>query len=113
MGMESLQVVVRLRRLFVLISCTKHWPLFLPLSRSFSRIVCFALSSCDIGLLNLIWLQFSSPERLPSPDHHLDHLSDASLHSAQSSDSEDCFKAKRKQHYRMGAALKGQAPMGM
>ncbi len=60
-----------------------------------------------------ILLQFSSPERFPSPDRLADHHSDASLCSAHSSDSEDSFNAKRKQHYRMGAALKGPASMGM
>lgn len=57
--------------------------------------------------------QHASPEHVSSPDCLAGHHSDTSLHSEHSSDSEDIFEAKRKQHYRMGAALKGQAPMGM
>ena len=75
-------------------------------------IACAAVRSFHLNLFH-ICSQYSSPERLSSPDCHADHHSDASLLSAHSSDSEDSFKAKRKQHYRMGAALKGQAPMGM
>ncbi len=62
---------------------------------------------------DVIVLQISSTEQFPSPDRVADHHSDASLHSSHSSDSEDSFNAKRKQHYRMGAALKGPTPIGM
>ena len=87
---------------------------FCPSTGHFMELMCCALTTSNICFpFNITYLQHASPEHVSSPDCLAGHHSDTSLHSEHSSDSEDIFEAKRKQHYRMGAALKGQAPMGM